>query len=298
VSAAPILLFGAGGQLGRELSALAAERGLPLVGLTRVEGDITNAAAVAAALQAHRPALVVNAAAYTAVDRAESETLAAYAVNAEGPAILAEATAAAGIPLLHVSTDYVFDGSKPGPYLESDPVTPLGVYGASKAEGEASLRALQPRHVVLRTAWVYGIHGANFLKTMLRLAGERDVLRVVADQRGCPTATRDLAEAILAVHAALAAGAEPWGTYHFAGQGETSWHGFAEAIVEAQARFSGRRPVVEAIATADYPLPARRPANSVLDSSRFAATFGYRAWPWQERVREVVGALLSGRGQG
>jgi dTDP-4-dehydrorhamnose reductase len=295
VSAAPILLFGAGGQLGRELSALAAERGIPLVGLTRTEGDITNAAAVAAALQAHRPALVVNAAAYTAVDRAESDTLAAYAVNAEGPAILAEATAAAGVPLLHISTDYVFDGSKPGPYLESDAVTPLGVYGASKAEGEASLRALQPRHVILRTAWVYGIHGANFLKTMLRLAGERDVLRVVADQRGCPTATRDLAEAILAVHAALLAGAEPWGTYHFAGQGETSWHGFAEAIVEAQARFSGRRPVVEAITTADYPLPARRPANSVLDSSRFAATFGYRARPWQERVNEVVASLMAQR---
>lgn len=295
MSVAPILLFGAGGQLGRELSALAAERGVPLIGLTRAEGDITNASTVAAALQAHRPALVVNAAAYTAVDRAESQTLAAFAVNAEGPAILAEATAGAGIPLLHVSTDYVFDGSKPGPYLESDPVTPLGVYGASKAEGEASLRALQPRHVILRTAWVYGIHGANFLKTMLRLAGERDVLRVVADQRGCPTATCDLAEAILAVHAALQGGAEPWGTYHFTGQGETSWHGFAEAIVEAQARFSGRRPVVEAITTVDYPTPARRPANSVLDSSRFASTFGYRARPWQERVSEVAASLMAQR---
>lgn len=296
MSTAPILLFGAGGQLGRELTALAAERGVALVALTRAEGDISNAAAVAAALRAHRPGLVVNAAAYTAVDRAESEKLAAFAVNAEGPAILAEATAGAQVPLLHVSTDYVFDGAKSGPYVETDPVAPLGVYGASKSEGEVCIRALQPRHIILRTAWVYGVHGANFLKTMLRLAGERDVLRVVADQRGCPTATHDLAEAILAARAALLAGAEPWGTYHFAGQGETSWHGFASVIVAEQARFTGRHPSVEPITTADYPTPARRPANSVLDSSRFAATFGYRALPWQERVREVVEVLLSGRG--
>lgn len=292
---APILLFGAGGQLGRELTGLAHERGVPVVGLVRAEGDITDRAAVIAALKAHRPGLVVNAAAFTAVDRAENETLAAFAVNAEGPAILAEATADAGVPLLHVSTDYVFDGSKSGPYVESDPVAPLGAYGASKSEGEVCIRALQPHHVILRTAWVYGVHGANFLKTMLRLAAERDVLRVVADQRGSPTATRDLAEAILAVRAALMAGAEPWGTYHFAGQGETTWHGLASAIMAEQAGFSGRHPVVEAITTAEYPTAARRPANSVLDSSRFAATFGYRAKPWQERMREVVASLMAQR---
>lgn len=292
---APILLFGAGGQLGCELAALAHERGVPLVGLMRAEGDITDRAAVTTVLKAHRPGLVVNAAAYTAVDRAESETVVAFAANAEGPAILAEATADAGVPLLHVSTDYVFDGSKPGPYVENDPVAPLGAYGASKSEGEVCIRALQPHHVILRTAWVYGVHGANFLKTMLRLASERDVLRVVADQRGSPTATRDLAEAILAVRAALTAGTEPWGTYHFAGQGETTWHGFASAIIAEQGRFSGRYPVVEAITTADYPTPARRPANSVLDSSRFATTFGYRAKPWQERTREVVASLMAQR---
>jgi dTDP-4-dehydrorhamnose reductase len=295
VNEAPILLFGAGGQLGRELTALAHERGVPLVGLARADGDITDRAAVARALKAHRPGLVVNAAAFTAVDRAESETVAAFSANAEGPAILAEATAEARIPLLHVSTDYVFDGSKPGPYVESDPVAPLGAYGASKSEGEVCIRALQPHHVILRTAWVYGVHGANFLKTMLRLAAERDVLRVVADQRGSPTATRDLAEAILAVRAALMAGAEPWGTYHVAGQGETTWHGFASAIIAEQARFTGRSPIVDAITTAEFPTPARRPANSVLDSARFAAIFGYRAKPWQERMREVVATLMAQR---
>ena len=292
---APILLFGAGGQLGRELAELAQERGVPLVGLVRADGDITDRAAVVRALKAHCPGLVVNAAAFTAVDLAESETVAAFAANAEGPAILAEATADAGIPLLHVSTDYVFDGSKPGAYVESDPVAPLGAYGASKSEGEVCIRALQPHHVILRTAWVYGVHGANFLKTMLRIAAERDVLRIVADQRGSPTATRDLAEAILAVRAALMAGAEPWGTYHVAGQGETTWHGFASAIIAEQARFTGRSPIVDAITTAEFPTPARRPANSVLDSARFAAIFGYRAKPWQERMREVVAALMAQR---
>lgn len=295
MNTAPILLFGAGGQLGCELTALAQERGLPLVGLGHAEGDITDRTAVATALKANNPGLVVNAAAFTAVDRAENETLAAFAVNAEGPAILAEATADAGIPLLHVSTDYVFDGSKSGPYVEGDPIAPLGAYGASKSEGEVCIRALQPRHVILRTAWVYGVHGANFLKTILRLATERDVLRVVADQRGSPTATCDLAEAILAVRAALMAGAEPWGTYHFAGQGETTWHGFASAIIAEQARFTGRNPIVDAITTAEYPTPARRPPNSVLDSTRFAATFGYRAKPWQERMREVVVSLMAQR---
>jgi dTDP-4-dehydrorhamnose reductase len=288
-----ILLFGAGGQLGRELAALALARGVPLTGLSRTEGDITDAAAVEAALAAHRPALVVNAAAYTAVDRAESEPDAAFAANALGPEILGRACAAVGVPLLHISTDYVFDGTKSGPYVETDPVAPLGVYGQSKTQGEARLRAVCAEHIILRTAWVYGVHGTNFLKTMLRLAAERDSLRVVADQRGCPTATVDLAEAILAVRVALLAGAEPWGTYHVAGSGETTWHGFASLVVAEQARFTGRNPQVEPIATADYPTPARRPANSVLGSSRFAATFDMRARPWQERVREVVTALLS-----
>lgn len=293
MSQGAILLFGAGGQLGRELAALAQARGVPLTGLARAEGDITDPGIVEAALAAYRPAMVVNAAAYTAVDRAESEPEAAFAANALGPDVLGQTCAAARVPMLHISTDYVFDGTKAAAYLETDPVSPLGVYGRSKAEGEARLRAVCDHHIILRTAWVYGAHGTNFLKTMLRLSRERDTLRVVADQRGCPTATTDLAEAILAVRSALLAGAEPWGTYHFAGTGETSWHGFAELIAAEQARFTGRNPTVEAITTAEFPTPARRPANSVLDSSYFAATFDMRASPWQERVRETVSALLS-----
>lgn len=294
-NARPILLLGAEGQLGRELSGLAAARGVALVGLGRAACDITDRDAVAAALATHRPRLVVNAAAYTAVDRAESEPDRAHAVNATAPGLIGEATAAAGIPLIHISTDYVFDGAKQGAYGEDDPVAPLGVYGVSKEAGERAVRAANPRHLILRTAWVYGVHGANFLKTMLRLAGERELLRVVADQRGCPTATADLAEAILAADAALSAGAEPWGTWHFAGQGETDWHGFAQAIMAERAAILGSAPRVEPITTADYPTPARRPANSVLDSGRFAATFGLRARPWRERVREAVRALSETR---
>lgn len=209
-----------------------------------------------------------------------------------GPRVIAEAAAARDIPVLHISTDYVFDGTKAGAYVEADPMCPLGVYGRSKAEGEALVRAAAARHVILRTAWVYGRFGGNFLKTMLRLAGERDRLRVVADQRGCPTATADIAAAILAVAAKLTENPAIHGLFHFAGAGVTSWHGFAEAIVAAQAEHTGKNPPVDAIATSDYPTPARRPANSELDSTLFADTFGYRAEDWRVRTREVVADLL------
>ena len=287
----PLLIFGAAGQVGRELVALAAARGVPAAGITRADADIANADAVAALIARHRPRLVVNAAAYTAVDKAESEPDAAAHGNVEGPRVLAAAAAAASVPILHLSTDYVFDGSKPGAYTEDDPIAPLGVYGRTKAEGEAAVRGANPRHVILRTAWVYGTYGSNFVKTMMRLAAERDRLRVVADQHGCPTATADIAEAILAVDAALSRDASLSGTFHFAGTGSTSWHGFAAAIIAAQAAHTGKRPPVDTIATADYPTPAARPANSVLDSSRFAATFAYRAKPWQERMEQVVASL-------
>lgn len=287
----PILVFGAAGQVGRELVALATARGVPAFGFTRDDADIVEAEAVARLLARHEPRLVVNAAAYTAVDKAESEPDAAARGNIEGPRVLATAAAAAGVPIVHLSTDYVFDGTKIGAYTEGDPISPLGVYGRTKAEGEAAVRAVHPRHVIVRTAWVYGIHGTNFLKTMMRLAAQHDRLRVVADQHGCPTATTDIAAAILAVDAALTRDPTLAGTFHFAGSGVTSWHGFAEAIVTAQASATGKRPPVEAIATADYPTPAARPSNSVLDSSRFAATFGYEAEPWQARTAEVVAAL-------
>ena len=284
----PVLVFGAGGQVGQELLALATARGIGAIGLTRAETDITDRRAVASVIAAERPRLVVNAAAYTAVDRAESDVQRAEAGNVLGPRVLAEASAEARVPILHLSTDYVFDGSKQGSYDEDDAVAPLGVYGRTKEAGEVAVRAGNPWHIILRTAWVYGRHGNNFLKTMLRLARERDRLRVVADQRGCPTATPDIAEAILAVDKALAQGHAAAGTFHFAGTGVTTWHGFAEAIVAAQADATGKQPPVDAIATADFPTAARRPSNSELNSRRFIGTFGYRAQPWQIRTREIV----------
>ena len=288
----PLLVFGAAGQVGRELIALARTRGIEAVGLSRAEVDIRDAAAVDAAVAAATPRLVVNCAAFTAVDKAESEAELAFAVNRDAAAAIAKAAAARDLPVLHISTDYVFDGSKEDAYVEEDPIAPLGVYGRSKAEGEAAVADANHRHVVLRTAWVYGRYGANFLKTMLRLAGERDRLRVVADQRGCPTATADIAEAILAVDAALKAGMmETTGVFHFAGTGATTWHGFAQEIVAAQSEATAKYPPVEPINTADYPTPARRPANSELSSEKFAAAFGYRAADWRERTREVVAAL-------
>jgi dTDP-4-dehydrorhamnose reductase len=288
----PLLIVGAKGQLGRELCAEANERAVAVLAVGRDELDITRDEAVRRLVNAAAPRAIINAAAYTAVDRAESETEAAYAINALGPEHLASAAAELNIPLLHVSTDYVFDGTHAGAYTEADPVAPLGAYGRTKEEGERRVRAAHSKHIILRTSWVYGIFGNNFLKTMLRLSRERDELRVVADQRGCPTATIDIARALLAAESALSAGRAAWGTYHFAGAGVTTWHGFAREIVEAAAHAGGRTVPVAAIATKDYPTPARRPANSELDSNRFAAIFGYRSPRWQERTREVVEALL------
>jgi dTDP-4-dehydrorhamnose reductase len=271
--------------------ALAEARGIDAKGFTRADVDITDAAAVERAVKETNPRLVLNAAAYTAVDKAESEVEAAEASNVQGAENIARAAAAADIPIIHISTDYVFDGSKAGAYVETDPLKPLGVYGRTKAEGEAAVRSANPLHIILRTAWVFGPFGSNFLKTMLRLAGERDALRVVADQRGCPTATLDIAEAVLAVDRALDREENSWGTYHFTGSGATTWHAFASLIVEAQAPYTGRKPQVAAITTADYPTPAKRPANSELDASLFTTTFGYRAADWATRTRETVTLL-------
>jgi len=287
-----ILVFGRG-QVGEALAEAAPAAGLAATVLAHAEADIADPVAVAAAMARHEPRFLVNAAAYTAVDKAESEPEAAARANAEGPRVLAEAAARAGIPLLHISTDYVFDGTKAAAYGEDDPVAPLGVYGATKLAGEEAVRAALPDHVILRTAWVYARNGRNFLKTMLKLAAERPELRVVADQRGCPTSADDIAIAILAVARAAGEGRARFGTYHFAGTGETTWHGFASRIVAEQAAFTGRQPPVVAIATADYPTPAKRPANSALDSSRFARAFGYRARPWQDETRRIVSALLA-----
>jgi dTDP-4-dehydrorhamnose reductase len=286
----PLLIVGAHGQLGRELVAQASQKNIAAIAVGRDDLDITQAEAARKSVRDMAPRAIINAAAYTAVDKAETEAEAAHAINALGPEYLAGVAAELDIPFLHVSTDYVFDGTKRGAYIEDDPVAPLGVYGRTKEEGERRVRAAHVKHIILRTSWVYGAYGSNFLKTMLRLSKQRDELRVVADQRGCPTATIDIAHALFAAEAALNGNAQ-WGTYHFAGTGATTWHGFAREIVGAAAHAGGRLVPVIAIETKDYPTAAKRPANSELDSSRFVAAFGYKSPPWQERTRQIVEAL-------
>lgn len=290
---ASLLVFGGNGQLAQEIGALACAQEVPAALVPRSEADVSDEGAVVRMIAAHRPAVVVNAAAYTKVDEAESKVEDAFRVNEAGAAALAKACAAAGVALVHISTDYVFDGTKQGAYREDDPISPVSVYGASKAAGEAAVRALCERHVILRASWLYGRYGVNFLKTIMRLAAEREELQVIADQRGCPTGTADLAAAILIAGERLAADPAVAGTYHVAGAGVTTWHGFAVEIVAAQAPFTNRRPPVRAVPTSAFPAAARRPANSELDSSRFAATFGFRAEDWRARTRQVVELLLS-----
>lgn len=287
-----LMVLGADGQLGYELRRVRWPAGYRIEAFGHAALDIAERDRVFEAVARARPDIVVNAAAYTAVDRAESEPDAAWAANAAGPADLAAACRDRAIPLVHISTDYVFDGSKRGPYREDDPVCPLGVYGASKEAGERAVRAALAEHVIVRTAWVYSAHGHNFARTMLRLAAERPALRVVADQIGSPTSAADLAAALATIVARIAVGDGRWGTYHFAGSGAVSWHGFAQAIVEEAARHgafgSGAPPSVEAIATADYPTPARRPHNSVLDCTKIGAAYGITPRPWRAALADVI----------
>ena len=294
-----LLVLGSGGQVGQALCRLAWPEGYRLAAFGHGGVDIARREAVVAAVARERPDIAINAAAYTAVDRAETETDKAWAANCTGPLNLASACRDAGIPLIHLSTDYVFDGSKAGPYVEDDAPKPLGAYGRSKEAGERAVRGLLPRHVILRTAWVYSAHGQNFVKTMLRLAADRPVLRVVADQIGSPTSAADIAAAIRTIIAAIAADSAadktPWGTYHFAGAGAVSWHGFAEAVFAAARAWRGPPPRVEAITTAEYPTPARRPANSVLDCRRIGEAFGIVPRHWQQALGEIVSQLHEAR---
>jgi len=292
-----LLVLGAGGQVGHELCRLAWPAGCTLAAFDRGGVDIARRDGVAAAVARERPDIVINAAAYTAVDRAEIQTDQAWAGNCTGPLNLAACCAEAAIPLIHLSTDYVFDGSKSGAYVEDDPVKPLGAYGQSKEAGDRAVREMLSQHVILRTAWVYSAHGHNFVRTMLRLAAERPVLRVVADQIGSPTSAADIAAAIAAVVTQITAGKTNWGTYHFAGGGAVSWHGFAEAIFEEAAPWRGPAPRVEAISTADYPTPARRPANSVLDCCRIGAAFGIAPRPWGHALADVIREMYGGDNQ-
>ena len=286
-----ILITGRDGQVGHELGRVAWPAASTVHLLGRTDGDLTDAASLRRILAALRPDLVINAAAYTAVDRAETEPEQAFAVNRDGPAALAAACHAQGAALIHLSTDYVFDGTRPTPYREDDKVAPLGVYGASKEAGETAVRTEVPRHVILRTSWVFGAHGTNFVKTMLRLAATRPELRVVADQHGCPTPAADIASAVATIAAAIGAGRGVWGTFHFCGAGPTTWHGFARAIVDRARPGPDGRPRVLPIATAEYPTPARRPVNSVLDCTRIGQAYGVVPPSWHGGLEEMLAAL-------
>jgi len=287
-----VLVTGITGQVGGALIARPAPQGVEWVGAGRDRLDLSRPDGIAEALDGLSPDLVVNPAAYTAVDKAEEEADLAFTVNRDAPAALAAACAGRGIGLIHLSTDYVFDGQGTRPYRPEDPVAPLGVYGASKEAGEAAIRAALDDHLILRTAWVYAVTGKNFVNTMLRVGAERDDLRVVADQRGTPTAAEDIAAAIVAVIEARLAGKRPNGTHHYTAAGETTWHGLAEAVFERAAPVWGRRPSVAAITTADYPTPAARPAYSVLDNGSLDALLAVPRRDWRVAAEATVDAIL------
>jgi dTDP-4-dehydrorhamnose reductase len=297
-----LIVFGAGGQVGRSLQAAAAHQGLALAAFDHAAVDIADSAAVDAALE--RPdlpdhAVVVNAAAYTAVDRAESEPEAAYAVNRDGAGHIAAACARKGRPLIHISTDYAFGGASiDRSWREDDPPGPVNLYGWSKLAGEEAVRVSYPEALILRTAWVYSPFGGNFVKTMLRLAGERPALKVVDDQIGSPTAAWMIAEAIIPLARRLASSRKPShaGLYHFAGAGAVSRFGFARAIFEEAARYGRPVPALTPIATADMPTPARRAANTALDCARIAADFGISPPPWRDGLGPVIRDLCAADG--
>jgi dTDP-4-dehydrorhamnose reductase len=278
----PILVFGLHGQVARELAGVAAERAIVFAG--RETLDLTNDAGIDGLIAELAPSAVINAAAYTAVDRAESEADAAYALNRDAPAAMALACAARDLPFVHFSTDYVFDGTLDRPYVETDPTGPTSVYGASKLAGEQAVTAAGGLAIILRTAWVYSAHGTNFVKTMLRLARDRDEIGVVADQIGRPTWARDCAEAAVLAVDALARDPDLAGLYHLSGADDASWADLAAETFDLSVRLGGPAARVRPITTADYPTPAKRPANSRLDCGKIEAALGWRCLPWRDSL--------------
>jgi dTDP-4-dehydrorhamnose reductase len=291
------LLLGGTGQVGEEFRTLALPKDVEVVAPSRGELDLEDPSAIARTIAAQPWSAVINAAAYTDVDRAESQEPVAFAVNAEAPSRLAAETGGRRIPLVHISTDYVFDGRKGAPYVEQDEVAPLNAYGRSKLAGERGVRAANPQHVILRTSWVYSPFRKNFVKTILRLAAERERLTVVADQRGCPTAARDIAQACLDIANRCASQPEltPHGVYHFAGAGEASWFEFASAIVEMAADRLGRLPEIVPIPTSEYPTPAVRAADTRLDCAVVLREFGIEPRPWRQALADTINRLLSNK---
>jgi dTDP-4-dehydrorhamnose reductase len=292
-----ILVTGRGGQLATALEAALPARGFEALLVGQPEFEFDQPESVIAAFNALKPDVVVNCAAWTAVDAAEDDEAGAFRTNALGPALLGQLSRDADIPIIQISTDYVYDGLKGAPYLESDAPNPLGAYGRTKLAGEWAAQAANPRCIVLRTAWVFAPMGRNFLRTMLALGEQRPELRVVADQWGSPTAAPDLADAIAAILVRIRD--HGWrddfaGTYHATGGGFTNWHGFAEAIFTAAARHGAPRPKVHAITTADYPTKAKRPADGRLDTGKLLRTFGVALPPWEAGLARVMAALRQG----
>lgn len=284
-----ILIIGKNGQVGTELSRVYHSRGnVVLTG--RDECDLSNEQSIRDTVGRVKPTVIINAGAYTAVDQAEKERDLCFAINANAPRVLAQEAARLDALLIHYSTDYVFNGEKSEPYLESDPISPVNVYGESKAAGEAAIAEAATRYLVLRTSWVYGANGKNFLRTMLRLGAERSELRVVDDQLGAPTSAAAIASATARLVEQLASAApETSGIYHMTAAGSTSWCGFASAIFSAD--LLATRPRVQPVSSSDYPTPARRPANSVLSNDKFAHNFGFRLPTWQQQLDEVLAGM-------
>jgi len=280
-----ILITGKNGQVGTELSRLYHSR-QDVVLTGRDECDLSNEQSIRDTVRRVKPAVILNAGAYTAVDQAEKEPGLCFAINAHAPRVLAQEAASLDALLIHYSTDYVFNGEKAEPYLETDPISPVNVYGESKAAGEAAITESATRFLVLRTSWVYGAHGKNFLRTMLRLGAERPELRVVDDQLGAPTSAAAIASATVRL---VEQSGAPAGIYHMTAAGSTSWCGFARAIFQAGGLSS--QPRVQPIASSDYPTPARRPANSVLSNDKFAHAFGFRLLTWQQQLNEVLAGM-------
>ncbi len=288
-----ILVTGAGGQLGTELQRCAWPAGYEIVAIDHDTLDLRDTAAIAATVASRPFAAVINGAAYTAVDKAESDVVTAWAVNAMAPSAFGEACAKAGIPLVQVSTDYVFAGDKQDAWEVNDPVAPLGVYGASKLGGELAVRTSGARHAIVRTAWVVSAHGHNFIKTMLRLAESRDTLSVVADQHGSPTSAADLANVLMTITLRLIEDeAAPTGTFHFSNAGAISWADFATEIFRQSAARGGPSADVVPIPSRDYPTPAARPANSLLSHSAIHAAYDITPRDWQAAVSDILDELI------
>src|SRR5262249_55327700 len=288
------LLLGGTGQVGKEFRALPLPIDVEVVAPSRGELDLEDPQAISRMIAAQPWSAVINAAAYTDVDRAESEEPVAFAVNAHAPTGLAAETGRSGIPLVHISTDYVFDGRKGAPYVEKDAVAPLNAYGRSKLAGEFGVQNGNPRHIILRTSWVYSPYRKNFVRTILRLAGERDCLAVVSDQRGCPSAAADIAQVCfdIAVCCASEPNRAPYGVYHFAGAGDATWFDFASAIVDMSTDQRCGSPRIMPIRTSEYPTPAIRPADTRLDCTAVVRAFGVQLRPWRQALAETIHRLL------